>query len=120
MINRGLAIYFFDDRIRISDRTMEELGHPKYIHLLLNREEKHMFIRASEKRDNDTFKVIRHKENGGWCYRIYSKGFVKFLAYLIGVPYPSDSVWYDLEMQDDGETAFIDLNDFHLIPYNTN
>ena len=117
MINRGIAIYFFDDRIRISDRTMEELGSPKYIHLLVNRKEKHLFIRASEKRDNDTFKVVRHKEHNGWCYRIYSKGFVKFLAYLIGVPYPSDSVWYDLKMLDDGMTASVDLNKYHIIPY---
>lgn len=52
-INRGLGVYFFDDRIRISDRTMEELKNPKLIHLLLDRKQKHLYIRPSEKRDND-------------------------------------------------------------------
>ena len=117
IVNRGLAIYFFDDRIRISDKTMEELNNPKYIHLLVNREEKQLYIRPSEKRYNDTLKVVRHKENGGWCYRIYSRGFLKFLAYLIGLPYPSDSVWYDLEMQNDGKTALVNLNAYHIVPY---
>ena len=117
IINRGLGIYFFDDRIRFSDRTMEELKKPKFIHLLLDREQKRLYIRSSEKRDNDTFKVVQHKERGGVCYRIYSKGFVKYLAYLIGVPYPSNSVWYDVIMQEDGQTAFVDLSDYHIIPY---
>ena len=118
VINRALGIYFFDDRIRFSDKTMDELKEPKYIHLLVNRKEKHLYIRASDKRDNDTFKVVRHKENGGWCYRIYSKGFVKYLAFLIGVPYPSNSVWYDVVMKPDGKTAFVDLNAYHIVPYN--
>ncbi len=116
MINRGLGIYFFHDRIRLSDRTIEELDNPKYIHLLLDKKEKHLFIRASKKRDNDTFRVIRYRERGGWCYRIYSKGFVKYLAYLIGLPYPFNSVWYDVTMLEDRQTAFVDLNEYHIIP----
>ena len=117
IINRGLGIYFFDDRIRISDRTMEVLNNPKFIHLLLDRNQKLLFVRPSETRDNDTFKVVRHKERGGVCYRIFSKGFVKYLAYLIGIPYPSNSVWYDVEMKEDEQTAFVDLKDYHITPY---
>lgn len=117
IINRGLGVYFFDDRIRFSDTTMNELKDPKFIHILLDRNQKHLYIRPSEKRDNDTFKVVRHKDKGGMVYRIYSKGFVKYLAFLIGLPYPSDSVWYDVVMQEDGQTAFVDLNDYHIVPY---
>lgn len=117
IINRGLGIYFFDDRIRFSEDTMNALKDPKYIHLLINRKEKHLYIRPSEKRDNDTFKVVRHEDRGGMTYRIYSKGFVKYLAYLIGVPYPFNSVWYDIIMQEEGQTAFVDLKDYHITPY---
>ena len=120
MVKRGLAIYFFDDTIRIFEKTMEELQFPKYIHLFIDREKKLLYIKGSKARDNNTFRVSRRKESEEWRYRIYSKGFVKYLASLVGVAYPSDSLWFEEELMDGGNIVQVKLNEFHPIPYKTN
>ena len=120
MDKRGLAIYFFDDTIRIFEKTMEELQFPKYIHLFIDRDKKLLYIKGSKARDNNTFRVSRRKESEEWRYRIYSKGFVKYLASLVGVPYPSDSLWYEEELLDDGNTVQVKLEEYHPIPYRAN
>ena len=90
MTNRGLAIYFHDERIRIFNKTIEDLGYPKYIHIFIKEKEKQLFIRRSDTRDNDTFKISYSKLDGEWRYRINLRQFVNYLAGVIGVPFPSD------------------------------
>lgn len=119
MVKKGLAIYFFDDTIHVFEKTMEELQYPKHIHIFINSEAKLLYVRSSLKRDNNTFKVNRKKENTEWRYRIFSKDFVKYLASLIGVHYPSNSIWLEGILMEDGKTVQIDLSNYHVIPYRT-
>ena len=58
MIGRNLilAFYFRDKRINIGKKTMEAIGMPDYVHLLLDRREKWLFVKGCEK-DNDAFNV---------------------------------------------------------------
>ena len=114
---QGLGIYFYDDRIRLFGKTMEDLGYPKYIHLLLMKEEKLLLIEGCDKRDNDTFKVSKRKDEGEWRYRISCKAFVKYLALLIGVPYPSESLWFQESIKRDEKTVIINLNKYQVLPY---
>ncbi len=114
---QGIGIYFFDDRIRIFSKTMEDLKYPKYIHLLIMRKEKLLLIRGCEKRDNDTFKVMKRQDGGEWRYRISSKAFVIYLASLIGVPYPSDSLWLQEAIKKDENTVLINLSNYQVLPY---
>ena len=117
MTNRGMAIYFHDERIRIFNKTIEDLGCPKYIHLFINEENGQLFIRRAEKRDNDTFRVTITKHRDSSRYRINSKSFVKYLAHVIGVAFPSDSLWFEGRLLDDGMTVLINLRDFHISEY---
>jgi len=117
MTNRGMAIYFHDERIRIFNKTIEDLGYPKYIHLFINETKKQLFIRRADSRDNDTFKVSYSKTGGEWRYRISSKWFVRYLADVIGVPFPSESLWFEGTLLPDGITVAIDLNQYHVTEY---
>ncbi len=117
MISRGLAIYFHDERIRIFNKTIEDLGYPKYIHLFINEADKQLFIRSSVKRDNDTFRVSYTELGNERRYRISSKWFVKYLASVIGVPFPSESLWFEGNLLQDGETVLIDLSKYHITEY---
>ena len=118
MTNRGLAIYFYDERIRIAEKTFEDLNYPRYIHLFINEKEKQLFIRAAETRDNDTFRVSISKRGGEYRYRINSKSFVKYLATIIGVPFPSDSLWFkEGTLLPDGKTVRIDLSHYNVTEY---
>jgi hypothetical protein len=118
MSNRGLAIYFYDERIRIAEKTFEDLRYPRYIHLFINEKEKQLYIRAAEMRDNDTFRVSVSKRGGEYRYRISSKRFVKYLAAVVGVPFPSDSLWFEEgTLLPDGKTVRIDLTHYNVTEY---
>lgn len=117
MTNRGLAIYFHDERIRIFNKTIEDLGNPKYIHIYIKEKEKQLFIRRSDTRDNDTFRINYSKLDGEWRYRISSRQFVEYLAGVIGVPFPSESLWFDGVLLQDGQTVFVDLAQYHVVEY---
>lgn len=118
MTNRGLAIYFYDERIRIAEKTFEDLRYPRYIHLFINEKEKQLYIRAAEARDNDTFRVSVTKRGGEYRYRISSKRFVKYLAAVVGVPFPSDSLWFEEGiLLPDGKTVRIDLSHYNVTEY---
>lgn len=117
MTNKGITVYFFDERLRIFKEAMEFLKYPKYIHLLIDEKNKHLFIRRSETRDNDTFRVVTTQFGEERRYRISSKWFVKYLASLIGVEFPSNSLWFDGYFMEDENTVLIDLNKYHVIEY---
>ncbi len=114
----GISIYFYDGRIRFHKGSMQDLGQPPYIHLFLNKEDKKLLIRGSEVRDNNAFKVSYRKTNGEWRYQINCLQFVKHLAGIIGVEYPSESLLFDGVLLNDKKTVLVDLSKYTKIPYN--
>lgn len=117
MNNRGMAVYFYDERICLWKDTIEFLKNPKYIHLLIDEKNKHLFIRPAEKRDNDTFRIIYSQFDDDNRYRISSKRFVKYLAALIGVKFPSNSLWFEGYFLEGEDTVLINLNHYHITDY---
>ena len=113
----GISIYFYDERIRFRKGTVDEIGNPTYIHLYINEKKKQMFIQACEERDNDAFEITTEKNGGEWRLQIIAKAFVKYLATLIGVPFPSDSLYFPSIPMGDDKTILIDLKDYQVIPY---
>lgn len=114
----GISMYFWDHRISIRKQALLDLGNPQYIHLLINKSKKHLFIQRCEERDNDTF-PIQYCEDTEEIDRYYinAKNLMEYLARLIGVPFPSNSLRFNGKIMDDGITLFVDLNEYQVIPY---
>ena len=117
MINKAMAIYFYDERIRLCNEMMACLDYPKYIHILIDENNKHLFIKLAETRDNDTFRIVYSQFGTERRYRISSKWFVKRLAALIGVKFPSNSIWFEGYYLEKNKSVFIDLKNFHITEY---
>lgn len=111
-------MYFWDHRISIRKQALLDLGNPQYIHLLINKSKKYLFIQRCEERDNDTF-PIQYREDTEEIDRYYinAKNLMEYLARLIGVPFPSNSLRFNGKIMDDGITLFVDLNEYQVIPY---
>jgi len=116
-IQAGVSLYFRDNRIHIRRKTIYDLGKPKYVHLLINEREKQMFIQSCEK-DKDAFclNYSAVDDDAERCY-VNAKALLQYLASVIGVAYPSDSLWFAGTMLDDGKTVFIDMSSYQTIPY---
>ena len=114
----GISMYFWDHRISIRKQALLDLGNPQYIHLLINKSKKYLFIQRCEERDNDTF-PIQYREDTEEIDRFYinAKNLMEYLARLIGVPFPSNSLRFNGKIMDDGITLFVDLNEYQVIPY---
>ena len=114
----GFSMYFWDHRISIRKQALLDLGNPQYIHLLINKSKKYLFIQRCEERDNDTF-PIQYREDTEEIDRYYinAKNLMEYLARLIGVPFPSNSLRFNGKIMDDGITLFVDLNEYQVIPY---
>ena len=114
----GISMYFWDHRISIRKQALLDLGNPQYIHLLINKSKKYLFIQRCEERDNDTF-PIQYPEDTEEIDRYYinAKNLMEYLARLIGVPFPSNSLRFNGKIMDDGITLFVDLNEYQVIPY---
>lgn len=114
----GISMYFWDHRISIRKQALLDLGNPQYIHLLINKSKKYLFIQRCEERDNDTF-PIQYREDTEEIDRYYinAKNLMEYLARLIGVPFPSNSLRFNGKIMDDGITLFVDLNEYQVIPY---
>lgn len=109
----GITLLFRDERIYIRRGTMKQLGQPDNIHIHINEKEKRLFIQACEK-DNDAFRVNYYLAK----YCICSKVLLRYLAAVIGVPFPSDSLNFSGVLLEDKQTVFIDLRKYTVIPYN--
>lgn len=114
----GISMYFWDNRISIWKKTLLKLGNPQYIHLRINQSKKHLFIQRCEERDNDAFpiKCSDDLDEMEHCY-INAKNLMQYLANLIDVPYPSNSLRFDGRIMEDEITLFVDLNSYQEIPY---
>lgn len=66
----GISMYFWDHRISIRKQALLDLGNPQYIHLLINKSKKYLFIQRCEERDNDTF-PIQYREDTEEIDRYY-------------------------------------------------
>ncbi len=114
----GISIYFRCHRISIHRSAIYAIGKPKYIHLLINRREKKMFIQGCEQ-DKDAFKIyytFSDTENVDKCY-IHSKWFIEYFADMLGVAYDSESLCFSGILLEDGRTIQIDLNQYEVIAY---
>lgn len=114
----GISMYFWDNRISIWKKTLLRLGNPQYIHLRINKSKKYLFIQRCEERDNDAFPIncSDDPEEMEHCY-INAKNLLQYLAHLIDVPYPSNSLKFSGRIMEDEITLFIDLNSYQEIPY---
>lgn len=108
----GITLLFRDERIYIRRGTMKQLGQPNYIHILINEKEKHLYIQACDK-DKDAFRVNYYVTKCCIC----SKVLIRYLATVVGVPFPYDSLNYTGVLMDDMQTVFIDLRNYTVIPY---
>lgn len=115
----GISIYFRCRRISIHRGTIYAIGRPKYIHLLINRKEKKMFIQGCEQ-DKNAFKIYYTFSKDGnhvdKCH-IQSRWFIEYFADMLGVSYTSESLYFPGVVMDDGRTIQIDLNQFETIAY---
>lgn len=117
-LETGISMYFWDQRINIRKKALLDLGNPPFIHLMVNEKEKQLFVQRCEKRDNDTFSIEYHEESGDReCYYIYAKNLMRYLASVVGVPFPSNSLRFGGQILDDGKTLFVDLKEYQEIPY---
>ena len=126
----GISFYFRDDKVRMRIGTMEQLGCPDYIHLLINEEKKQLFIEKCGK-DLDSFHIVYHMRPqesvegsepqnmravmNKSCY-INSKRLMRYLAGVINVPVDSPSLRFEGQIMPDGR-IFIDLSKYTVIPY---
>lgn len=113
----GITLSFRHDCIHIRKETIAALGEPEYIHLRINNEEKQIFIQSCEK-DNDAFRVSYYvvdgkTDSGKYC--IFAKKLLTYLALVIGVEYPSNSLWFSGQLLDDKKTVFVDLSTYRVI-----
>ena len=112
---KGVSLYFYNERIRIWKSVIAAIGNPKYVRLYINEKEKALYIQACRARDNDTFPI--HSNGMVERYEIVAKSLVKYLASVIGVSFPSDSLTFDIYMLEDGRTVYVDLTNYSVIPY---
>ena len=117
-LETGISMYFWDSRISIRKKALQVLGNPSFIHLMINEKEKQLFIQRCEQRDNDTFQINYLDDSGDIeYYYINAKNLMRYLAMLIGVPYPSNSLRFGGRVLDDGMTIYVDLKEYQEIPY---
>ena len=115
----GISIYFRYRIMNIHRGAINAIGKPKYIHLLINRQEKKMFIQGCEQ-DRDAFKVYYafsgKNHNVDQCH-IRSRWFIEYFADMLGVAYDSESLCFSGILLEDGRTIQIDLNQYEVIAY---
>ena len=112
-----ITMSFYDDRIHIWKQTIEFMEKPKYLKLYVDEKHKWFFIQVQEKKDSNTFKIYYTVEDVllGRCH-IIAKRLMKYLASVIGVAYPSDSLKFTGKLMNDN-TLFFDLSCYDVIPY---
>ena len=120
MIGRNLilAFYFRDKRINIGKKTMEAIGMPDYVHLLLDRREKWLFVKGCEK-DNDAFNVYYTTGENSDILRYYinGKALLEKLAVMIGAEKESESIRFNGRYIEEDDAVFFNLNEYTVIPY---
>ena len=117
MANR-ISFLFKADRINIWRETVENLGMPQYIHLLINEKEKKMFIQTCE-RDKDAFRLYytRGKTGNKAHLHVNAKRLMKYLAVLCETDYNGPSIRFDGVLLEDGHTIYYNLLEYEIIEF---
>ena len=113
-----LSFYFRHNRINIGKRTMEAIGMPDYIHLLVSRKKKYLFIKPCKK-DKEAFNVyFTHGEgNDDLQYRINEKPLLKWLGQLAGIESETDTVQFSgIYIPQDNAVCF-NLREYSVISH---
>ncbi|MCD8235230.1 MAG: hypothetical protein LUD00_00955 [Prevotellaceae bacterium] len=117
MANR-ISFLFNSDRINIWRETVENLGMPQYIHLLINEKEKKMFIQTCD-HDKDAFRLYytRGKTGRKAQFHVIAKQLMKYLAGLCGADYYGPSIRFDGVLLEDGHTIYYNLLEYEIIEF---
>jgi len=117
LMESGITVNFWNNEINIRTKTLKDLRSPRFVHILINEKEQHLYIRRCEKRDNDAFPIDYAAVETDTKCRFKAKSLVMYLASVIGVNYPSQSLRFFGHLLEDGDTVLINLDDRHTIPY---
>ena len=109
----GVSLYFRKDCIRFRNRTISELGNPKYVHLFIDSREKLLYIQSCD-RDKDAFKLFYRQEKRDEEFYIYAKILMQYLASVIGVARDSVSLRFGGVMLDE-QTVMIALDEYEEV-----
>ena len=109
----GISLYFRRDRIRFRNRTISELGNPKYVHLFIDSKEKLLYIQSCD-RDKDAFKLFYRQEKRDEEFYIYAKILMQYLASVVGVAPDSVSLRFGGVMLDE-QTVMIALDEYEEV-----
>ena len=126
IMNRGqdiqqglkLAFYFRYNRIYIGKKTMQVLGMPDYVHLLINEKEKWLFIKSCEK-DKNAFNVYFTcgEDSDNMQYLINEKPLLKWLARIMGVEGMADTVQFSGLYIPDDEAVFFNMKRYSVMSH---
>ncbi len=120
VMESGITVNFHNNEINIRIRTLKELRSPRFVHILINAKERHLYIQRCEERDNDAFPIDYTAVETDRKCRFKAKPLVIYLASIIGVPYPSQSLRFCGRLLEDGDTVLIDLDDHQILSYSDN
>lgn len=86
-----LSIDLKKHRIRIHKITLEMLGNPKYVQLLVNPQSKIIALRPSSQEDYSTHRVNLELLEDGYCCELYSYSFMHRLCQINSTRKPNQS-----------------------------
>lgn len=113
----GITVNFSSNEINIRIKTLKDLRSPRFVHIFINEKERHLLIRRCEERDNDAFPIdYAAVEIDNKC-RFKAKPLVIYLANVIGLPYPAQTLRFCGNLLEDSDTVLIDLDDHQFLPY---
>lgn len=113
----GITVNFSNNEINIRTKTLKDLRSPRFVHIFINEKERHLLIRRCEERDNDAFPIDYAAVEIDKKCRFKAKPLVIYLASVIGLPYPSQTLRFCGNLLEDGDTVLIDLDDHQFLPY---
>ena len=113
----GITVNFSSNEINIRIKTLKDLRSPRFVHIFINEKERHLLIRRCEERDNDAFPIDYAAVEIDKKCRFKAKPLVIYLASVIGLPYPAQTLRFCGNLLEDGDTVLIDLDDHQFLPY---
>lgn len=113
----GITVNFSNNEINIRIKTLKDLRSPRFVHIFINEKERHLLIRRCEERDNDAFPIDYAAVEIDKKCRFKAKPLVIYLASVIGLPYPAQTLRFCGNLLEDGNTVLIDLDDHQFLPY---
>lgn len=113
----GITLNFSSNEINIRIKTLKDLRSPRFVHIFINEKERHLLIQRCEERDNDAFPIDYAAVEIDKKCRFKAKPLVIYLANVIGLPYPSQTLRFYGNLMEDGDTVLIDLDDHQFLPY---